>query len=169
MSEAYHPSKCGNSWVTNERGLITGHDPDNYLAYDLSEDFHECFVWTSEQYKDLIETLGPYNLLQNDHIGGGDGILSLVYQPLQYILTVKQTHDEIIKFLSYCLSRATRFGYGYAKCVFVLIYQMDLKYVPLFLHAKEFQDKGDNVEINRIAEWRLKQSEVDFGQVSHSP
>jgi hypothetical protein len=162
-SVGYHPAKCGSAWVTNEHGLIEGHEPDNYLAYDLSDDFHECFVWTPEQYRDLIETLGPFELVQSYNRAGE--LMSLFHQPLQHILIVmKQTHNEIIKFLGHRLSKATRYGYCHAKCVFVLMYQMDLKYVPLFLHSKEFRDEKDNAEINRIAEWRLKQ-EGSLGSV----
>jgi len=128
-----------------ETGLLIGHDEENFLAYEIAEDFSNCLKREDLDYVRMVQTF-PDNNTYIDR-------LSFRNQPLPYILeSLFFNHDLIIRFLYKCLNQCNlaRDGYVYHKLRFSLIYQLPESALPLLINSPSLED-----EHKSILKWRL--------------
>jgi hypothetical protein len=135
-------------------GLLEGYSPEEYLGYEITENFSTCRVWTKDDYMDFSR------MASEDQKGwllyaSGDP-LRLVYQPLSIVIVqLFYDHDLIVRFMKKSLEEATNIGYGQIKMSFTLLFQMPDEFLPMFINHKDKINTNHSTEINDIVRWRL--------------
>lgn len=134
-------------WVTDKKGLLPLHPPDLFFSYITETKFCQ-YVWTDEQYATLANMLKIEESVNPDEYGYIHALSDKI-QPLAWILYHYKEHSAILSVIEHRRINATSFGIREAQGVFVLLYQLEPKLLPLFLN-------NENNHIRIIAEWRLK-------------
>ena len=147
-------TKSNGEWNTDEKGLLAGHPPDLVFSYITEAKFCQ-YVWTDKQYAALAEMLKAEESVNPDEYGYIYRLSDKI-QSLAWILHHYKKHSAILPIIEHRRIIATSYGKAETQGVFVLLYQLEPKLLPLFLDDRYLSFLNRTINIRIIAEWRLK-------------